>query len=409
MADPNDLNNDGDDALLLSKPWLALTELKVADMLVGWSEANDKLQDWNGVREMYQKHWKPQIQNISLNNYHFSGGNFSNIYFAMVSFVNANISNCDFHHSSLGNVNFTGGNLTATNFNGCVLGSSVLTSVNARLARFVDAKMSRVIASSGVFRSCDFTNADLRSANLTNADFANAKFVGADLRRVDFSNARLTDADFADAKLDGAKHLRFDGNNIRGTQFSSNIDEAWHHVRRAYTGTKFFFHLLLLTVFLGGMGLRAIMWLGVNKAQTAVVEASKRLDEAAAQASTTNPEVSVAISHAASELGKVTATFTDDIRTYQVWQVLLGLDRGLGPCLLAIMLLLYNAGRGWLTYTVGAMREEEERSGYAPYWKDYRLAWYIHFYAMRYLILLAGLSFAYHAYFWLTAKVVLPG
>lgn len=151
------------------------------------------------------------------------------------------------------------------------------------------------------------------------------------------------------------------------------------------------------------------MWVGVNRAQTAVVHAAERVDAAAQTAQATHPDLAAAMQDAAREIGNVTQTFTKTTNTYQVWQVLTGLDRGWGACALAILLLLYNIGRGWLTYQLGAMREESDRSGFAPYWKDYKLAWYTHHYLMRWLMLIAVLSFAYHAWFWLTATVVLPG
>ena len=203
--------------------------------------------------------------------------------------------------------------------------------------------------------------------------------------------------------------MRLDGNDVRDVRFPPNTSEAWHTVRREYTGTKFFFHLLLLTVFFGSMGLRAAMWVGVNRAQAAVVHAAERVDTAAKTARTTHPDLASVIQDSAQELAKVTQTFTESTNPYQVWQVLLGLDRGWGACALAVVLLLYNIGRIWLTYQIGALREESDRSGFAPYWKDYKRAWYAHHYVMRWLMFVAVLSFVYHAWFWLTAPVVLPG
>lgn len=274
------------------------------------------------------------------------------------------------------------------------LGKASLTWANLHAANLWWAKLS----------GAGLEEADLREANLEWADLT-----GANLTRANLTRANLTGANLAGADLRQVRGMRLDGNDIREVRFPPNVDEAWHHVRRGYTGTKFFFHLLLITIFFGSMGLRAAMWAGVNRAQTAVVNAAQRLDDAAEKAKATHPDLAVAMGEASRELAKVKETFTEDTRTYRIWQVLLGLDRGWTACVLAVLLLVYNAGRGWLTYTVGAMREEEERSGFAPYWKDYKRAWYLHHYVMRWLILIAATSFAYHAYFWLTAKVVLPG
>lgn len=54
-------------------------------------------------------------------------------------------------------------------------------------------------------------------------------------------------------------------------------------------------------------------------------------------------------------------------RTYRVWQLLLNLDRdGVGLFLTAAALILYNLARAIVTYFMGPMRDEEERSGFTP-------------------------------------------
>jgi hypothetical protein len=63
---------------------------------------------------------------------------------------------------------------------------------------------------------------------------------------------------------------------------------------------------------------------------------------------------------------------TVQVRRRPVWYLLLGIDRGFGPALLSGTLLLYSIARALLTYSIGPLRDEEERTGTTPAWADYR-------------------------------------
>lgn len=372
-------------------------------MLKGWKDDVRKRERWNITRDRWLE-WCPLLREACLVNEDLRE---ANLYFADLrksNLVLANLSGAKLSGAQLGGAELWNADLGKADFSGADLDGADIHS----------ADLSGADLRAAGLRGANFGGANLSGTNLCGADLSGANFGGANLSGADLRSAYLHAANLCDANLSGtdlvgAIGMRLDGTDIRGARFSPNADEPWHHVRRGYTGGKFFFHLLLLVIFFGSMGLRTAMWAGVNRAQTAVVNAAQRLDDAAEKTKATHPDLAVAMSEASRELAKVKETFTEDTRTYRIWQVLLGLDRGPWACVLAVLLLVYNAGRGWLTYTVGAMREEEERSGFAPYWKDYKRAWYLHHYVMRWLILIAATSFAYHAYFWLTAKVVLPG
>ncbi len=243
-------------------------------------------------------------------------------------------------------------------------------------------------------------------------EFGEATFAGvawfdcADVRGVKFEGLNLRHCTLAHVR-----NMRLDGNDLKEVRFPPNTSEAWHTVRRAYTGTKFFFHLIPLTAFLGGYAVRMMMWVGVNRAQVAIVHAADKLEAAAitAAAPPTHPESAVILGDAARELSHLNQSLTQTTREYEVWQVLLGLDRGWSTCALAVVLIAYNILRGYLTHDVGAMRDESDRSGFAPYWKDYKRAWYVHTYLMRWLMLIALVSFLWHAWGWLRSPVWLPG
>jgi hypothetical protein len=56
---------------------------------------------------------------------------------------------------------------------------------------------------------------------------------------------------------------------------------------------------------------------------------------------------------------------------YKMWQILISLHRGWGFAVLALSLVAYNIIRFFLTQTVSAYRDEEERSGYTPRLDEY--------------------------------------
>ena len=96
------------------------------------------------------------------------------------------------------------------------------------------------------------------------------------------------------------------------------------------------------------------------------------------------------------------------VQTRNIWELVLGLDKGIGYFGLVIALLIYNIFRGFLTYRVGLLREAEERSGDSPAWKDYRRLHLIHRAASILFIVALG-SFFFHAWHWMTQPVLLPG
>jgi hypothetical protein len=163
-----------------------------------------------------------------------------------------------------------------------------------------------------------------------------------------------------------------------------------------------------LSAFLAGYATRAMMWVSVNRAQHGVAHAAQSLEHTAREAASTQPEAAAVIAEAARGLAQLQESLTPAAREYQVWQLMLGLDRGWFALATAVILIAYNILRAWLTHDVGAMRDEADRSGFAPYWRDYKRAWYAHTYVMRWLVLLALVSFLWHAWGWLSAPVWLP-
>lgn len=79
------------------------------------------------------------------------------------------------------------------------------------------------------------------------------------------------------------------------------------------------------------------------------------------------------------------------------------------PLLLTLGLILYNACRLVLTWRVGLLRDEEERSGYSPAFRDYVWLHRAHRFVLVPLVLISLGAFAWNAWYWLwETKVFLP-
>jgi hypothetical protein len=99
-----------------------------------------------------------------------------------------------------------------------------------------------------------------------------------------------------------------------------------------------------------------------------------------------------------------------------VWEALLGVDRtrvgvvsatAWANVMVAVFLLLYNLCRAVLTWRVGPLRDEEERSGYSPaYTGQDGYGWLIWLHrAVQVLLVVAVTSFLVHMWHWLNMPV----
>ena len=99
------------------------------------------------------------------------------------------------------------------------------------------------------------------------------------------------------------------------------------------------------------------------------------------------------------------------VKQRRVVELLLGLDQGILSALLIAVLLLYNVLRCVLTYFVGPLREEEERTDFTPSWKGfngYAWLWRTHRVAsvLFWVSIASGL---YHLGTVLWTPVIVPG
>ncbi len=294
------------------------------------------------------------------------------------------------------------------------------------------------------------------------AEFNHVALPGADLAHVSLKGVSIEDARFPNADLRHVENLLLSGQDIRGARFAIQAKDPWSILRRKYTGPAFLFHVMLLMAFVGGYAAKAAMWIAVNRVQTVGLQATEQLHGTATQAAeamhddaqktaTSHPHVADAVEKVGEKVGErfdetisklpQSVAPTGDEPEYSVFEVLLSGDGPLWMTLLAIALLGYNGERYIVTRHVAELRDEEERSGFAPDWiarpppitgpsskaswrkpiqlcrrwrelfnaqqAGYHWAYRRHCYVLRPLVVVAIVAFGFHLVKWLCLPVYL--
>lgn len=272
---------------------------------------------------------------------------------------------------------------------GAELGSASLQRANLVKANLEAAKMSSTNLEDSEMWEANLKRAALDHANLKRAKLFGCDLTGASLRMADCGAADLQGAtltecslfltNFERADLRNVTDAHFDSTIIRAAMFSSNAKDWWSVLRRRYTGPMFALHLLLLVVFALPYLVRAIWWHGISESQGLV------------QRFGGNPCL----------VGDCAPG------SWTVGELVIGLDRPWYRWSLVIGLILYNISRGFLTLRVSLLRDQEERSGSAPSWGEYRRLVLLH----GFVYVLFGLvlvNFGYELWRLLWAPVSLP-
>jgi len=239
------------------------------------------------------------------------------------------LTGANFKEADLTGTDFRGAILSLANFNGAILILANLSGAN--FPGFANPEM-------------------LINANLSNANLTHAIFTGLNLQGTILNNADLSSAD-----LRRTQHCEFDQTCLRGAQLSPYCSDRWSELRRKYTGTRFFLTLLFLIAYFFPLAAQLLFWNAVGRVQaTHYFDAERN---------------------------------TDRLTQMTVFEKLISLEQGWLYAILAILLVMYNVGRGLLTWRIGPMRDEEDRSGYTPeaaafqqlYWVDHRiLRWLVY-------------------------------
>ena len=315
-----------------------------------------------------------------------------------VDLSDAKLSGKNLNDAILTNVDLTSADLRKTNFYKSDLRGAILKSADLREANLVDANLYAAdlteanlqgahLSSNGTnLKYANLSSATLVKLELNGSDLTEAKLVAADLSEANLSNANLSKADLSEAKLHGTiltgadlrgtKRVYFDETYITGVRFDANAKDAWSVLRRIYTGPAMLWTTLALIAAITPYIAKLLFWVSVNRFQDFSEDIDCQLHDC-----------------------------------YQVWQLVLGLDRGGFYWTVPSILIFYNMVRAYITYKVIPMREEEERSGFSPKLyglTGYRHVFLIHQYIVRWIFWLALGLFLYNLCDWMTKTVGLP-
>lgn len=239
------------------------------------------------------------------------------------------------------------------------------------------------------FEGIHLEHANLAYTHLEHANLEYAHLEHADLRLAYLEHANLYAADFEGADVRGADGLRFNGNRVVGIRIKGNAPDPWSVLRRQYTGPWFFVHLLLLAIFFAPYFGHALYLTAKSQFQEWSTEQYNALGERAGDVP--------GLSEVHAELQR---RFREEHEQRRAVWVLLGVHRGFLPIVLAAIVVLYNAGRGFLTLRVSLLRDAEERSHTTPGWDEYKRLHTMHRVASI-LLLVALAAVAYNTLVWM--------
>jgi uncharacterized protein YjbI with pentapeptide repeats len=267
----------------------------------------------------------------------FSVTSFSQVEFPdRTNFVAARFNRSNWQDSMANTCEWTGCTFASASFLRCSLEESTFTEVRT--------------GETAGFRNARFNHTSLRKSNLTGMDMAGANFVDCDLTNV--------------------VGLEFDDNLLQRTLTSPDVDATWSKLRRRYTGINMIFTLLALIAFLLPWVASAGAWLALSNAERSAglvmqqIEAQHQLpaDIAAMYRASGYPQRMNAVQ--ACHSGKWTEDHEGQCLSMAL--VLTGWHESGLIFSTSILLLIYNALRGYLTYRVGAFRDLEAASYRTP-------------------------------------------
>lgn len=253
-------------------------------------------------------------------------------------------------HAVLTGVHLEGAELSEAHLEGADLADTHLEQANLMYAYLEYANLVGV----------HLEHANLTLGNLQHADVKSAHLEHADLSEANLEHARVREAGFDRADVRRAEGLRFDRNRVEGISIEGDAPDPWSVLRRKYTGPWFFVHLLLLGVFFAPYAGHALYLTTQSRYQEWFVEEYNRLEAKL-------PDVEVLRGYH-EELER---RFRDELERRPAWWLLLGLHKGWLPFALAMVVIAYNAIRGYLTLRVSTLRDAEERSATTPALTEY--------------------------------------
>lgn len=352
----------------------------------------------------------------------------------------ADLRGADLTGAALHDVNLTGARLdsTDTRLDGAALHGVRMAGANlsdaklagARVAHgdWCGARLDKAVLDGGSveharLRDALLHSASLRGVRLRQVDLSGARLLRADLTGADLWRARLADADLREVTglvldetyVGGARFSPVPGLRVPRLRFLRAARSApwppgrdpWSLLRQTYAGPRAVFLLLGLACFATPYVARVVTLVQLSHAQRVAHQLARARLEAQPRPGANPlgrplPDVVQAEEDRAAR--EVARRFEQE-EPVPVWRVLLKLDRGVGWEVARVGgLVAYNLCVFWLVRRVGPMRDEEQRSGYAPAWGSYRRLVRLHGVCSA-LLYLSLASFAWNMHELLTEPV----
>jgi uncharacterized protein YjbI with pentapeptide repeats len=320
-----------------------------------------------------------------------------------VFLVNSNVANANFYRwnqepnrtfigkSTLRQAKLNGSDLSGASFASCDLSEADLSGCALRNAYLGVANLTRATIQGAVA-----TNANLLLTNLNGADLQNSTLDGINLKA-----ANLDQTNFKNVK--GTFFL--DDNSIRGSRFSTRATDPYSVLRRNYTGPMFFLTLFLTAMALLPYVLKAMAW-----SFTGSVEA-KAHDYVHAQITALRNELPPDVYERASKLVEPSwRVQKPNFKESRVWKIVVGLEEEKPwiAVFVTVILVLYNALRGWLTFQMSGLRDAEERSHHSPARSEYEQLYACHSRFLRWFAYFAFALATFNVWNMLRATVYVP-
>lgn len=138
--------------------------------------------DWQNCRK----------RNLIIDNFDFSGANFTRTDLSASDLRNSNFSNAIFVKTNLVRASLSGSQAKDANFESVVASRTDFSNGDYQNANFSKAEISR----------SNFANSNLQNANLSKADFSRVNFSNANLQGVDISFTNISRANLTNIKID---------------------------------------------------------------------------------------------------------------------------------------------------------------------------------------------------------------
>ena len=343
----------------------------------------------------------------------FCRADLSGAYLERARLAGANLSYASLAHADLTRADLAGANLYRADLAQAVITRATLVGADLHRASLRRADLDLADLSGANLRASDLTEAKLHRAKLPRADLRQADLTGALLLGADLSRALLKGARLANADLRGARVHKLDQAFVRGAQFSalasrwraltcemilaplcgwldrrgwswasgqlaftSDPNDPWSILRQSYAGPRVLFLFFTVIVFALPYVARAAVYSAAAPVERQLAEETAHRKKQVEHRLASRPGNQDLLDEL-NRLEEYEARVRFDRQP--VWKVALKWDQGrIWPTALAGLLMFYNVGLYVLITQVSALRDEEERSGWTPAWKDYRHLVWVH-------------------------------